>query len=70
MTGPDPIEVGRSAATKALLGCRGIVGVGRTQRSVVLFVSDRRAACEALREWPHPDELPIELHDVGGFRPA
>jgi hypothetical protein len=66
----DPIEEARTAATKALLGHRGIVGVGRTERSIVLFVSDRRAAREALHEWPHDPDPPIELRDVARFRPA
>lgn len=66
----DAIEAAREHATSTMIGHDGIVGVGRTADSVVLFVDDRRRTDLLLRAWRRRHSVPVEIKEVGCFLAA
>ncbi|MDQ4143303.1 MAG: hypothetical protein M3198_06075 [Actinomycetota bacterium] len=66
----DSIDAARAEVTASLLGHHGIVGVGRTEDMLVFFVADRARASPVLDQWVREHDVPIEVKDLSGFRPA
>lgn len=70
MTGHEPIDAARADALDSLVGRHGIIGVGRSEESIVFFVRNLNTARDPIRRWSADHDVPIELKIVAAFRPA
>ncbi len=70
MTEPERIDAARAEAMDSLVGQDGILGVGRTEHTLVFFVRDASAADDPIRRWSADRDVAIEVLEVGRFRSA
>lgn len=70
MTGHESIDAARDNALDSLVGRHGIIGVGRSEESIVFFVRNLNTARDPIRRWSAVHDVPVELKVIAKFRPA